>query len=261
MSGDKLKLSVIIITYNEEKNIRACLESVTWADEIIVVDSNSTDKTVMIAKEYTDKVFQQQDVNAGFGEKKQYALSKATGEWVLNIDADERVTPELKHEILQVISNDKNNRYNGYKINIRLIFMGHMMRFGGTYPDYHLRLFKKDKAKFDTKPVHEGIILKGKSGRLKYDILHYSYPDLTTYFNKFNIYTSLVARYKFSQNKRTRVSYVVLRLPCEFIYRYIIKLGFLDGYYGFLYAVISSFYGFIKYAKLYELQHEHTTNN
>ncbi len=247
------KISACIITKNEEHNIRECLESVKWADEIIVVDDFSQDKTLDIARGYTDKIYQQAWL--GYGPQKQFAVDKANGEWILSIDADERVTPELKDEILNRVKK-QGSRTNGFYIPFRFYFLNHLMRFGGCGREKHLRLFRKDKGRFDEKFIHEGIAVEGKIGRLNNYILHFSYKDKVEYFNKLKEYTSLDAQKRFAVEKKALWYHIVLLPAWEFIFKFILKLGFLDGVYGFLWAWFSSYYVFIKYMKLRALKNE-----
>jgi glycosyltransferase involved in cell wall biosynthesis len=240
-------LSVIIIVKNEKDNIRNCLESVKWAQEIVVVDDWSTDSTLEICKEYTDRIYQKKLTS--YGEQKQFALDKATGEWVLSIDADEIVTPELKREISAAI----NQKFDGFYIKRRFYFLNHLMRFGGCGREKYLRLFKRNKGRFGEGLVHEKIIVNGKIGQIKGYIIHKSYKDIFHYFEKFNRYTTLAAEQKFKQGKKATLYHFFIPL-LEFFYKFFLKLGFLDGIPGFLWASFSSFYVFTKYAKLWEMQ-------
>lgn len=245
------KLSVVIITKNEEENIRYCLESVKWADEIIIVDGYSKDRTIEICEEYTDKIFQYEQSN--FAEAKNYGIEKSSGEWILSIDADEIVTYELQKEILKLISNNENNLV-GYFIPRKNYFLGKWIKYCGWYPDFQLRLFKKDKGKFIKREVHERLRIEGNSGFLKSNILHHTYKSIFDYFYRFNRYTYLEANEMIKNGKKFR-SYKVLFYPIAlFIYMYFLRRGFMDGMHGFLLSVFSSFYEFIKYVKLWELE-------
>jgi len=241
-----MKLSVIIITLNEESNIRDCLESVKFADEIIVVDAGSSDRTVEIARSYTDRIFTPGWL--GYSAAKEFALARARGEWILWIDADERVSEELKREILEAIDNP--GKIVAFAFPRKSFFLNRWIRHSGWYPDYVIRLFKAGYGRFSSSLVHEGVMVDGALGRLKNPILHYTYPTLEKYFQKFNNYTTLAA-----QDLRMRgekFSYFKLFFhPCaKFFKMYIQKLGFLDGVEGFILAVFSAFYVFVKYAKL-----------
>ncbi|MEW6618454.1 MAG: glycosyltransferase family 2 protein [bacterium] len=246
-------ISVIIITYNEEENIKDCLESVKWADEIVVVDSKSSDKTVEICKEYTDKIIQRKW--EGYGLQKQFALEKATSEWVLSIDADERVTAQLKDEILQSQLNK-----DGYYIPFKFYWLGRELRYGGCGHEKHIRLFKRQKAKFTQALVHEDLFIDGEIGYFKNYILHFSYKDIRDYFERFNQYSGIEALKKFNQGEKVIFTLQILLSCVDFISRYIFKLGFLDGTQGFLWAIFSSFHRLVKYAKLWEMTHSKIQN-
>lgn len=236
------KLSVIIITKNEEENIRDCLESVKWADEIIIVDSFSHDRTIEIAKEYTNKIFQREWV--GYGRQKNLALEKATGEWVLNIDADERVTKELAGEMKEAI---QRNQYNGYYIPNKAYFLGKWIRHSGWYPDYHLRLFKRGKGRFNERMVHEAVEVEGEKDYLKGSIEHFTTQSLGEYLKRMDRYAKLTVK-----EGRGRAGWlkVLFHPPFTFFKMYIIKRGFLDGIPGLILALCHFYYTFNKYARL-----------
>lgn len=245
------KLSVIIITLNEEKNIVDCLESVKWADEIVVVDSHSKDKTRAIASRYTDNVF---DVDwMGFGATKNYAVEKATGDWILWIDADERVTDELAEEIQQIVSDESNN-IEGYHVARKAYFLRRWIKHCGWYPGYVLRLVKKDKAKFDNADVHEGFEFYGRSGKLVHPLIHDTDRNIEHYFHKYNRYTSLAVQDLQRKAKKFKLTDLLFRPLFIFIKMYFLRLGILDGIQGFMLCVFSASYVFTKYAKLWEAQ-------
>ncbi|MFC1512707.1 glycosyltransferase family 2 protein [bacterium] len=242
-------ISAVVITRNEEKNIKDCLDTIQWVDEIIVVDAESADKTVEIVQNYTDELFLKEWT--GFSAAKNFGIQKAQGTWILSVDADERVTPELRDEILAV--KDKQDTKDGYYIPRLLFFCGKPVRFGGCYPDYQLRFFKKGKGLFDNKPVHEQVYINGDTGYLKHNLLHYSYNTMKDYWERFNIYTSLDAQKK----KETGQFFNFLNLavfPWELFRRNIIKLGILDGIPGIFYHIFSAVSCLVKYAKLWELK-------
>ncbi|HAW50061.1 TPA: glycosyltransferase family 2 protein [bacterium] len=237
-----MKLSCIIITYNEEENIKDCLESVKWANEIIIVDSKSKDNTKEICREYTDRVIEKEWM--GYGKQKEYARSLATHSWVLNIDADERISADLKNEILSSTL-DK----DAYSIPRKFFFLGKHLKFGGC-SDKPVRLFRKEMAKFSDDLIHERLVIDGKIGVLKNPIFHYSYKNISDYFEKFNIYSDL----EVSKKDRLNIPFVfqIFISLLDFINRYIFKFGFLDGTQGFLWASFSSFHRLVKYAKTWE---------
>lgn len=245
-------LSVIVIAKNEERDIEQCLSSIKdIATEIILIDSGSTDRTLAIAKRFTDKIFHNDW--RGYGPQKQFALSKATGPWVLNIDADERVTPALAKEIAARIKTPADKSPRGFEIPFNHYFLGRRLRFGGARGETHIRLFLKDRASYGEQKIHEGIHVDGEIGRLRNPIDHHSYRDVPDYLEKCNEYTSAIARKKWEQGKRFHVFHH-LRLPFEFISRYIFKLGFLDGGPGLTYAALSSYYAWLKFVKLKDFE-------
>ncbi|MDZ7262736.1 MAG: glycosyltransferase family 2 protein [candidate division KSB1 bacterium] len=243
------KLSVIIITLNEEKNIRECLEGVQWADEIVVVDSRSSDNTCQIARNFTDKVFTVDWL--GFSGTKNYALEKAEGQWVLWLDADERVPEELAQEIQKAIQSDE---VDGFYLPRKAYFLGRWIRHCGWYPGYVLRLFKREKARFNDALVHEGLEFQGKTGKLKTPLLHYTDRAIEHYFSKFNHYTTLAAQQLLQKGKQFRLMDLLFRPLHTFFRMYFLKLGFLDGIQGVILSVFSACYVFTKYAKLWELE-------
>jgi glycosyltransferase involved in cell wall biosynthesis len=245
------KLSCIIITRNESKNIRRCLENISWADEIIVVDSFSTDDTKKIASAFTNRIF---DLNwEGFGPAKEYAKKQASGNWILSVDADEQVTEKLKDEIQKIVRSD--DSLDGYFIPRRSYFLGRWMKHGGWYPDFVLRLFRKDKGDFTSKLVHEEVTVKGRTGRLKNDLLHYTDPDYDHYLEKLNRYTSMDALQQYQKGKAGSIVNLLIRPAAAFFKAYLIKRGFLDGLPGLILAVSSAFHVFAKYVKLWHLGH------
>lgn len=242
------RLSVIIITLNEEKNIGRCLESVRWADEIVLVDSCSTDKTLDAARPFSPKVFQREFDN--FASQKNYALEKANFGWVLSLDADEVVERDLKEEIRARLSSAE--APDGYYIPRRNYFLGKELRRGGIGKDLQLRLFRKDKARF-ANLVHERVALDGKAETLRNPIYHYSFETLDDYFRKFRQYTTLEAVLLKEENKKVSFLDIYFKPCLKFIYTYFVRLGILDGFKGFLFYALSSLYmaeKFIKYKKL-----------
>ncbi len=245
------KLSVIVITKNEERNIHECLNSVRWADEIVVVaDSDSTDNTVTIAKEFTQKVF----VRAweGFGAAKNYALAQTTNEWIFWIDADERVTPELQTETQAVVAADQ-KIFAAYSIPRKANFLGNWINHCGWYPGRVVRLFRRAAGTFSDDKVHEHLDVNGTIGTLQSDLLHYTDPDLYHYFEKYNRYTSLAAVELTARGKRFHFFKLIFNPVWIFLKMYIVRLGFLDGIPGLILCVCSANYVFTKYAKLWEV--------
>jgi len=241
-------ISVIIITLNEERNIEECLESVKWADEIVIVDSHSSDQTREMAAKYTDKIF---DVDwQGYAAAKNFAIEQTSSEWILWIDADERVTGGLRDEIQPIVQGTA--VFNGYEIPRKAYFLGRWIKHCGWYPGYVLRLFKRGAATFNHSNVHEGLLFSGNRARLKNDILHYTDRNIEHYYHKFNRYTSLAIDDLIARNKKFTLSDLLFRPLFVFFKMYILKRGFLDGIQGFLLCVFSANYVFTKYAKLWE---------
>ncbi|HNR13892.1 MAG TPA: glycosyltransferase family 2 protein [Thermodesulfobacteriota bacterium] len=242
-------VSVCIITYNEEKNIRACLESVRWADEIIVVDSFSNDATVSICSEYTHNVMQRSW--PGHVEQKNFAIDQATGDWILGLDADERVSPELAEEIKAVLAGHDQGA-DGFSFPRHSFYLGRWINHGGWYPDAKIRLFKRGLARWGGKNPHDKVILGGKVGYLHGELRHYVYRNISHQLQTVDSFSSITADGFFSEGKRFNLGYLVFR-PCfKFLETYVWRRGFLDGLPGFVIAVISSYYVFLKYAKLWE---------
>jgi glycosyltransferase involved in cell wall biosynthesis len=239
-------LSVIIICKDEEKNIRECLESVSWADEIIVLDSGSNDNTVSICQEFTDQVHITDW--PGFGKQKQRALELATQPWVLSIDADERITQESKNEILETIN--RADAVDGYHLPRSSNFCGRFMRHSGWYPDYVLRLFRRESARFTDDVVHERVICNGTSANLKHPILHYTYDSLDQAVEKANLYSTLGAEKLYKEGKQSSISKAFLKGFWAFLRTYLFRQGFRDGKHGFLLAVVNAEATYNKYAKL-----------
>lgn len=241
-------ISVIVITKNEAHNIAECLESVRWADEIVVVDAESSDDTVMHAKKFTEKVFVRPW--KGFADAKQFALDQCSNEWILWLDADERVMPELADEIASYFGGTPG--HVALTVARRAYFLGRWIRYSGWYPGRVTRLFNKTHARFNTAAVHEGLIVDGPVGSLHNDLLHYTDPNIYHYFSKYNRYTTLAADEAYEKQKRAGISDLLVRPTWMFIRMYILRLGMLDGMQGFLLALFSSSYVFTKYAKLRE---------
>jgi glycosyltransferase involved in cell wall biosynthesis len=243
------KLSVIIITRNEAHNIRACLESVSWVDEIIVVDSGSTDETVAIAREFTPHVYSHDW--PGFGAQKNRALGYATGDWVLSLDADERVTPELRAQLIRAMETAS---ADGYYLPRLSQFCGRFIRHSGWYPDYVLRLFKREKGRFSDDLVHESVILQGRADKLASPLLHYSYLTEADVERKIEQYASAAAQQMFARSKTANGIDAPVRAAWAFLRTYCLRLGFLDGVAGFNVARMNARTTYRKYEKLRALR-------
>ena len=243
------KLSVVIITYEEENNIARCLESIkNFADEIVVVDSESKDRTVEICKSFGCKVV----VHAfeGYGRQKQFAIDQAAHDWVFSLDADEVLTDKLKSEIHQLLQ-DENNLHAGYKVPEKFIYLGRILKHTETYP---LRFFNRKKGRFTNAPVHEQFVIDGVLGKLKGNMIHYSYRDIEHHLQKINSYTTQAAIKSTMENKSYPKIWVAFKFPVSFFIFYIVRLGFLDGYPGFVWSFFAAFYGSVKIAKAIEMK-------
>jgi glycosyltransferase involved in cell wall biosynthesis len=247
------KVSAVISAFNEEKNIERCLKSLSFADEIVVVDNGSSDKTAEIAKRYTSKVFSQANNPAQIDLQKNFGFEKATGDWILSIDADEEVSKELAQEIEGVIK--KKNAVNGYWIPRKNIIFGKFIEHTGWFPDPQLRLFKKGKGKYIKTHVHEPIKLDGESAYLKEFIIHHHYETIAQFIRRtVDIYAPNEA--KDYLDKGYQLSYFdAVRFPLnEFISRFFARKGYQDGFHGLMLSLLMAFYHFMIFAYLWEEQ-------
>lgn len=254
-----MQLSIVIATYNEEANIAGCLKSIhQLADEIIVVDGSSRDKTREIAKELGAKVFQVSNKPI-FHLNKQLAVDKASGKWILQLDADEQISPELAQEIKTII-NKKTSEFNGYYLPRKNFFLKRFLTKGGQYPDYVIRLFKNGKGKFPCQSVHEQIAIQGPVGYLHHPIIHWSDRTFSRYLTRFNRYTSLDAGLLFRQKIKPGIfmgfNYFFLKPITWFLSTYFRHKGFVDGLPGFIFSLMSSLRFPVIYLKFWELCHE-----
>ena len=243
------RISVVVIARDEEANLPRCLDAVKWADEIVLVDSGSTDRTVEIAEAAGARVIRTEW--KGFGHSKQTGLDNASGEWVLSVDADEVVSHELAEEIRAAVEGD--SEVVGYYVPRLTMFLGRWMRHGGWYPDYVLRLFKRDSGRFSTDVVHESVLIEGPAGRFTHDLRHYCYPTLHSYLEKLNRYTSLAAKQLHDSGATAGIWRLLANPLAKFIKQYLLRAGFLDGIEGLTLALLSAGYVFTKYAKLRDL--------
>jgi glycosyltransferase involved in cell wall biosynthesis len=242
-----MKLSVIIITKNEAANIRACLDSVKFANEWIIVDSGSTDGTQDIARAFGATVIETADW-PGFGPQKNRALDAATGDWILSLDADERIPDDLRDEILAAIDSGAHDSWHLPRLSS---FCGHFIRHAGWYPDYIVRLFKKGSGRFSEALVHESVnISQGSTGKLKTPIVHYSYPDDDAYLRKLVQYSTLGAQQAFAAGKRSGLGSAILHAFSAFLRSFVFKRGFLDGRAGLMVAISTMESTYHKYFKL-----------
>ncbi len=245
-----MKLSAVLITYNESRNIERALRSVAWCDEIIVVDSGSSDDTVEKAKALGAQVFTR--TFDGFGAQKGYAVSCAKNDMVLSLDADEEISEELRKSIESIPTSD---HFDGYYLQRIDRFHGKILKHALGGQGSLIRLFDRRKGNFNLKTIHESVEISGATGKLRGMIYHDSYHSISVYFDKFNKHTSMMAELKFEQGKRTSVAGVLLRFPLSLFDSIVAKHCFLDGYEGVLMGIFHSLYTTVKYAKLLELQH------
>lgn len=246
-----IKLSVVIITLNEEKNIGRCLESVKGlADEIVVVDSISTDKTREICQKHNVRFIEQKFL--GYEDQKNFAHQLAQYDYVLSLDADEVLSKNLYEEINKI----KNNfECDGYSFNRLTNYNGQWIRHCGWYPDRKVRLVKKNKARWSGGNIHEGLEVQGTIGHLTGDLLHFSYESISAHIQQSNKFTTMEAKVLFDKGKRASLVKLVTRPPYQFFKDYFLKLGILDGRYGFVICFINALYVLLKYAKMIDLEH------
>jgi glycosyltransferase involved in cell wall biosynthesis len=240
------RLSVIIITLNEAYHIRDCLQSVAWADEIIVVDSGSRDATLAICREFTENIIVN-DQWQGFGYQKNLALKAATGDWILSLDADERVTPALQQLIKTVVAAPE---ADAYALPRQAYFLGKAMRHGGWWPDYVVRLFKKCSGCFSDRLVHEIVHIDGTVKKLKEPLIHYSYISLEQVLTKINTYSTAGAAQAQLQNKSGGLLKALARSAWTFFRAYCLRAGFLDGGAGLIAAISKAEETYYRYLKL-----------
>lgn len=253
MEGKRRPVSAVVIAKNEERRIAGCLESLSWADEIVVVDSGSTDGTVETARRFTDKVFPVPW--KGFGPQKQAAVDLATHDTVLNVDCDERVTPELADEIRSILSAEA--MLPGYSVPRRTFLGGKEIRHGGWYPDRTVRLFDRTKARYSDDLVHERVVVSGEVGECRGHLLHFSFDGFSDLLEKLNRYSDISARQMRDRGRRCGIADVTLRPLAAFLKTYVLRLGFLDGFDGLVVSAATALLTFSKYAKLRELTRTH----
>jgi glycosyltransferase involved in cell wall biosynthesis len=244
------KLSAVLITRNEEARLPAALESVRFADELIVVDAQSTDGTQDVARRYTDRVVVREW--AGFVDQKNYAVSLAANDWVLSIDADERVTPELQRAVQSVLAKEPNAR--GYRVRRRSFYLGTWIKTTDWYPDYQLRLFDRRRGRWNGRHVHESVAVDGPVQPLDADLEHYPYRNVSDHLARIDTYTTLAARQMADAGRRASIVNLVADPAAAFLRNYLLKGGIRQGAIGLTVSMLNSYYVFLKFAKLLELQ-------
>ena len=245
-----MKLSVTLITLNEAANLPAALESVSWADEIVVVDARSTDDTAAVARRHRARV----EVREwqGYGAQKNYAASIASNDWILSIDADERVPPALGAEIRDLMQ--RGPARPGYRVPRVTWYLGRWIRGTDWYPDYQLRLYDRRAGQWNGRRVHESIELRGQPGRLRNELQHHAYRDISHHLATIDRYTGLAAEQWIAEGRRTSVAALALHPPAAFLRNYLLRGGIRDGAAGFVVSALNSYYVFLKLAKLWERQ-------
>lgn len=247
-----MTLSVTVITLNEVENLKECLDSVAFADEIIVVDSGSTDGTLELARCHTDHVVAQQWL--GYGAQKNRASGLVHGDWILNLDADERVSLALRDEIVQVVRNE--SPHAAYEIPRRNYVLGRWLRYGGWYPDHVIRLWRRDQAHWGDVSVHEKLTVQGSIGVLRNHLEHYTYRNLNEYFLRQCRYAQLAAEQRYAYGFRTSLAGLPFKAVTKFVQLYLWKRGFLDGRLGLLMALLGSLFAVARDAMLWEIQQQ-----
>ncbi len=244
-----VRLSVVVVTLDEEECIRACLQSAAWADELIVVDAESRDKTAAIARELTDHVFVRPW--PGFAAQKNFGLDQARGDWILSLDADEVVSPTLREEIAAIV--ERGGAHAGYAVPRRNVFWGRFIRHGGLYPDWQVRLFARGRGRFVERSVHESVTIEGRVGRLTGHLEHRSYRDVADFLARADRYSTLAAEEWVAAGRRPRPLVDLVARPIgRFLGMYVGRAGFLDGWRGFLLAVLYGYYVLMRSAKVWE---------
>jgi glycosyltransferase involved in cell wall biosynthesis len=245
-----VKLTVTVITRDESAHIGAALESVSWADEIIVVDSRSTDDTVAIARRYATRV-EERDW-PGYSAQKNYAAQIASNDWILSLDADERVTPALADEIRRTLNGEP--AAQGYRVPRVTWYLGRWIRSTDWYPDYQLRLYDRRAGKWNGRRVHESVTLDGTPGLLRHELQHYAYRDVSDHLATIDRYTTLAAEQWLAEGRRTNAIEMLVHPRLAFLRNYLLRGGIRDGAAGLLVSKMNSYYVFLKFAKLWELQ-------
>lgn len=243
-----IPLTATVITFNEERNIRDCLESVRWCDHIVVIDSGSTDRTVEIASEYTDRIVVTDW--PGHVQQKNRAVEASPTDWVLSLDADERATPELRAEVERVLAGEPARA--AYSVRRKTWYLGRWILHGGWYPDRKVRLFDRRRARWGGTNPHDHVKVRGDSEELDADLLHYTYRDMAHHLDTIDFFTDIAAREKESRGRGGAIVGMFFRPPARFVRMYLVQRGYRDGFAGFVMAGLGALYVFLKYAKLWE---------
>lgn len=246
----KVPVTVTVITLNEAANIEACLDSVSFADDVVVVDSGSTDKTVELARAKGARVIVRDW--PGYSAQKNFAAEQATHDWILSVDADERVTPELAEEVARTVASSPSGA--GFRVPRVTFHLGRWIRTTDWYPDYQLRLYHRGRARWPAKLVHESVAADGAVGQLRGELQHYAYRDLSHHFSTMERYTTLAATEMHSAGRDATFLHLLFHPPAAFLRNYVLKRGFADGTVGFVVSAMNAYYVFLKFAKLWALK-------
>jgi len=245
-----VKISAVVITFNEEGKIEAALQSVGGvASEIIVVDSHSTDRTVKLARRYTDRVFERTWTN--YADQKNFANSHASHPWILSLDADERLSPGLREELLGLMNDEPS--CSGFSMPRQVFYLGKWLKHSGWYPDRRIRLFRQDQAHWEGEYVHEKLVVAGSVLKLKEAIHHFTYRNISDHLARINHFSDLSAQRLYAAKKKCRGYHLVILPWARFLKSYVLQLGFLDGFAGLVVAVLNGYAVFVRYAKLREI--------
>jgi glycosyltransferase involved in cell wall biosynthesis len=244
-------LTVIVPTFNEEADLRECLQSVAWAEDLFVVDSFSTDGTLEIARQFTDHVVQHEYVNSAT--QKNWAIPQATTDWVMVLDADERVTPKLRARIQDILAHG--TEFDGFRIRRMTYFFGKLIRHCGWHKDYLVRLWRTGKGRYEDLEVHADAVVQGRVGRIREHFVHHTYRSFDDLLEKFGRYTTWSANDLAKRGRRATMANLTLRPLWRFVRMYLLRHGFLDGKHGLILCTLAAYSVFFKYAKLWDLRH------
>lgn len=244
-----VKVSALVLAHNEEEKIGRCLKSLSWADEIILVDAESQDKTAQIARGYTQRVYSHPW--DGFVAQRNWALKQAQHQWVLFLDADEVISSRLRKE-LEALKDKGIGDYSGFEIPRKSFYLGGWVKHCGWYPNYQLRLFNRERGKWMGEMIHERVEVKGRVGRLKGEILHYPYADLAAHLQRIDSYSTLKAEELYLQGRRFHLWDILFRPLLKFLKMFFLRFGFSEGMRGLIISCFGAYYSFLGYAKLFE---------
>jgi len=245
-----VRVTATVITLNEAAHIEACLAALSWADEVLVVDSGSTDGTAELARRAGARVIERDW--PGYSAQKDFAAAQASHDWILSVDADERVTPELAAEVRQTLTNPGDKA--GFRVPRITFHLGRWIRTTDWYPDFQLRLYDRRQASWAQRRVHESVTARGPIGYLTKDLQHYAYRDLAHHHDTMQRYTTLAAQQMFDEGRRASLSGLLFHPPAAFLRNYVLKRGFLDGAPGLIISAMNAHYVFLKFAKLWAMR-------